>query len=166
MKIRALRVAECGRFTSPVALENLSGGLDVLAGVNELGKSTLLRALDLALREKHTANKIEIVAAPTVAAPRRWRSISRRPGDAGGLNKQFLVGQVGPARRSRQRHLGSQPGSRGASGADPGRCRRRGRFSLLWVKQRSGFEPKDVDDKQAPSAAGGHRRGSGDDRRR
>lgn len=151
MKIRALRVAECGRFTSPVALENLSGGLDVLAGVNELGKSTLLRALDLALREKHTANKAEITdlrpyggGAPTVeidfeAAGRRWR-----------LNKQFLSGKSarladldsGISVRNQEAEERLEQILGGAAG--------RGRFSLLWVKQRSGFEPKDVDDKQAP----------------
>lgn len=60
MKIGAIRVAECGRFTDPVALEGLSGGLDVLVGPNEAGKSTLLRALKLALNEKHTSTKAEI----------------------------------------------------------------------------------------------------------
>ncbi|MFM9938549.1 MAG: AAA family ATPase [Hyphomicrobiaceae bacterium] len=54
MKIRAIRLAECGRFRDPVALEGLSGGLDVLAGRNELGKSTILRAMRFALAEKHT----------------------------------------------------------------------------------------------------------------
>ncbi len=49
MKLRAIRLKEVGRFSAPVALEGLSGGLDVLAGPNELGKSTILRAVWSAL---------------------------------------------------------------------------------------------------------------------
>ena len=47
MKIRAIRLKEVGRFSAPVALEGLSGGLDVLAGPNEFGKSTILKAVKL-----------------------------------------------------------------------------------------------------------------------
>ena len=60
MKIRALRVAECGRFVEPVALEGLSGGLDLLIGPNEAGKSTLLKALRLALLTSHRSAKAEL----------------------------------------------------------------------------------------------------------
>lgn len=60
MKIRAIRLREVGRFRNAIALEGLSGGLDVLAGPNELGKSTILRAVKLALFEKHTSAKKEI----------------------------------------------------------------------------------------------------------
>ena len=55
MKIKAIRAAEVGLFGDGVALEGLSGGLDVLAGPNELGKSTLFRALSLLISEKHTS---------------------------------------------------------------------------------------------------------------
>lgn len=55
MRIRAVRVRELGCFAEPVALEGLSGGLDVLAGPNELGKSTLLRALQALFTLRHTA---------------------------------------------------------------------------------------------------------------
>ncbi|MEZ5776306.1 MAG: hypothetical protein R3D33_16835 [Hyphomicrobiaceae bacterium] len=54
MRIRALRVREVGCFREGQALEGLSGRLDVLAGPNELGKSTLLRALGAVFTEKHT----------------------------------------------------------------------------------------------------------------
>lgn len=55
MKIKALRVREVGRFETPVAVEGFSGGLDVLCGPNEMGKSTLFRALRLVLGVKHTS---------------------------------------------------------------------------------------------------------------
>ena len=60
MKIRAIRLKEVGRFSTPVALEGLTGGLDVLAGPNELGKSTILRAVNTALFLPHTSKKQEI----------------------------------------------------------------------------------------------------------
>ena len=55
MKIKALRLKEVGPFRDGVALEGLTGGLDVLAGPNEFGKSTLFRALNILIKEKHTA---------------------------------------------------------------------------------------------------------------
>ncbi len=54
MKIRALRLAEVGQFRDPIAVEGFSGGLDVLAGPNELGKSTLFRAIRAVLLTRHT----------------------------------------------------------------------------------------------------------------
>lgn len=56
MKIRALRLAEVGQFRDPVAVEGFSGGLDVLAGPNELGKSTLFRAIRAVLLTRHTTS--------------------------------------------------------------------------------------------------------------
>ena len=61
MKIRAIRLKEVGRFREPVALEGLTGGLDVLAGPNELGKSTILKAVKLALFEQHKSKKTRTV---------------------------------------------------------------------------------------------------------
>jgi energy-coupling factor transporter ATP-binding protein EcfA2 len=54
MKIRALRLAEVGPFSSPVELRGFSGGLDVFTGPNETGKSTLFMALETLLTERHT----------------------------------------------------------------------------------------------------------------
>jgi len=91
MKIRAIRLKEVGRFSAPVALEGLTGGLDVLAGPNELGKSTILKAVNTALFLPHTSKKQEIeeLRPYTGGAPlieldldvqgRRWR-----------LRKQYL----------------------------------------------------------------------------
>ena len=45
MKVKAIRLREVGRFREAVALEGFSGGLDVLSGPNEFGKSTIFRAL-------------------------------------------------------------------------------------------------------------------------
>ena len=60
MKIRAIRLAEVGPFATPVAIEGLTGGLDVLSAPNEAGKSTILRALAAALGSPHTSNHASI----------------------------------------------------------------------------------------------------------
>ncbi len=89
MKITAIRMAEFGKFDAPVAIEGLTGGLDVLAGPNELGKSTILAATRLALTTKHGTKAKDIEAfrpyrggAPTVeidfeCAGRKWRLCKR-----------------------------------------------------------------------------------------
>lgn len=55
MRILAIRLREVGPFSKPVAIEGLSGGLDVLAGGNEIGKSTVFRAIRSVFFTKHTA---------------------------------------------------------------------------------------------------------------
>lgn len=60
MKIRALRLADVGQFSSPIAIEGLSGGLDVLIGPNEHGKSTLLKALRAVLFIAHKSDSTRI----------------------------------------------------------------------------------------------------------
>ncbi|MCH9807045.1 MAG: AAA family ATPase [Alphaproteobacteria bacterium] len=62
MKLKALRVAQVGRFDDPVAVEGFSGKLNVLAGPNEMGKSTLFRALRLLLTAKHSARGGSVAA--------------------------------------------------------------------------------------------------------
>ena len=54
MKLRAVRLSEVGHFRSGVALEGLSGGFDALAGPNEMGKSTIFRAIRTLFRYSHT----------------------------------------------------------------------------------------------------------------
>ncbi len=99
MKIRAIRLKEVGRFSEPVALEGLTGGLDVLTGPNELGKSTILKAVNTALFLPHTSKKQEIEelrpyagGAPTIELDlevegRRWR-----------LRKQYLSARAAELR--------------------------------------------------------------------
>ncbi len=99
MKIKAIRLKEVGRFSEPVALEGLTGGLDVLAGPNELGKSTILKAVNTALFLPHTSKKQEIEelrpyagGAPLIELDlevegRRWR-----------LRKQYLSARAAELR--------------------------------------------------------------------
>lgn len=146
MKLTALRVAECGRFTTPMALEGLSGGLDVLAGPNELGKSTLLRAMRLVLSEKHTSQRGEIVqlrpyggGAPLVEVEftiggRHWR-----------LRKRFLAQRMAElvCRDDGRLFRGADAESQLELLLDAGGGR--DRFSLLWIGQGEGLEAGPLD---------------------
>jgi AAA domain len=143
VKIRAIRLKEVGRFSEPIALEGLSGDLDVLAGPNELGKSTILKAVRLALCEKHTSKDRKTVealrphngGAPLVEvdfeiAGNTWR-----------IRKQFLAG--------RSAELRSLSGSDVARGGDAetklaellAAKDAAGRFALLWVDQGKPLAP-------------------------
>ncbi|HNN91063.1 MAG TPA: AAA family ATPase [Pseudomonadota bacterium] len=57
MKIRRIEVQNFRRFREPVVVADLSDGLTVLAGENEAGKSTLVRALQAAFFDRHSISK-------------------------------------------------------------------------------------------------------------
>jgi hypothetical protein len=137
MKLRAIRLKEVGRFSEPIALEGLSGGLDVLSGPNELGKSTILKAVKLALCEKHTSKARETVEAlrPHAGGAPLVEVDFEVAGNTWRIRKQFLAG-----RSAELRSLSSGEVARGGdaetkleallAGTDAA-----GRFALLWVDQ-------------------------------
>ncbi|MGD9785185.1 MAG: AAA family ATPase [Hyphomicrobiaceae bacterium] len=140
MKIHAIRIADVGLFREPIAVEGLTGGLDVLVGPNEAGKSTIFRALEAVFLRKHTTTGSAIEAlspsgggAPLVAADfqtdaGRWR-ITKRFGRGRGssavledLATRRMVARGADAEERLAALLGLD-----ASGG--------GRFGLLWVAQ-------------------------------
>ncbi len=148
MKIRAIRLREVGRFIKPVALEGFSGELDVLAGPNEFGKSTILRALRALFLEKHAsaATKRGLLAglrphtggAPLIEADfdaqgGRWR-----------LQKQFLAGKSATLTDLKTMNViarGAEADERAVAltsstvaGSDVG-------LGLLWVGQKDALAP-------------------------
>jgi chromosome segregation ATPase len=56
MRIRSIRLREVGPFVDGIAVEGLSPGLNLLAGPNEHGKSTLFRALRTLFTQAYSAN--------------------------------------------------------------------------------------------------------------
>ncbi len=143
MKIRAIRLNEVGRFSQPIALEGLSGGLDVLSGPNELGKSTILKAVKLALCEKHTSKAretVEVLRPHNGGAPLVEVDFEIN-GNTWRIRKQFLAG-----RSAELRSLSSGDVARGGdaetklsellAGTDAA-----GRFALLWVDQGKPLAP-------------------------
>jgi AAA domain len=53
MKIDALRLAAFRRFSDPKSIEDFADGVNVLAGPNEMGKSTFFQALEAAFVVRH-----------------------------------------------------------------------------------------------------------------
>ena len=62
MKLRALALNQFKKFTSPMRLDGIDNGLNVVVGPNEMGKSTLLDALRAALFEKYSSKAQPIAA--------------------------------------------------------------------------------------------------------
>ena len=62
MKLRSVAVNQFKKFTSPIRLDGLGDGLNVVVGPNEMGKSTLLEALRAALFEKYSSRAQPITA--------------------------------------------------------------------------------------------------------
>ena len=151
MKIRAVRLAECGRFATPLALEDLSGGLDILAEPNEFGKSTLLKSVRLALTEKHTSTAKLVTSlqpygggAPLIeidfdCGTEKWRLrkrfVSQRKAELTPLSGGgTLRGDEAEARLA------------ALLGGDDGK----GQLPLLWVAQGDALAPLAVGDKARP----------------
>lgn len=62
MRIRSIAVNQFKKFTTPMCLEDIGDGLNVVVGPNEMGKSTLLDALRAALFEKYSSKAQPITA--------------------------------------------------------------------------------------------------------
>ena len=149
MKILGLRVREVGSFRQPVALEGLTGGLDVLAGPNEFGKSTLFRALEAAFAMPHTtkAGTARGWMVPTTGGAPTIEVDFEAAGAVYRLRKRYFTG----AKASLQNLDGSLL-LRGADAeahltevlnqAGGGH----GRLGLLWVGQRKALDPLELDD--------------------
>ena len=62
MKLRRLSVNQFKRFVDPTRLDELSDGLNLVVGPNELGKSTLVDALQAVLFQRYSSRARPIVA--------------------------------------------------------------------------------------------------------
>jgi hypothetical protein len=142
MKIKAIRVAELGCFSAPVAVEGLSGKLDVLSGPNELGKSTLLKALTTVFAEKYTTTSTPLKnrlvpyggGAPLIEVD------FELGGEAWQIRKRFFTGKFAELKRVGKNEIMRNRDAEEALElllAEHGG----GRLGLFWVKQGAGFEP-------------------------
>jgi DNA repair exonuclease SbcCD ATPase subunit len=62
MKLRSVAVNQFKKFTSPIRLDGIGDGLNIVVGPNEMGKSTLLDALRAAIFEKYSSKAQPIAA--------------------------------------------------------------------------------------------------------
>ncbi len=142
MKLRAVRLSEVGHFRSGVALEGMSGGFDVLAGPNEMGKSTIFRAIRTLFRYPHTTTHTDA------------RDLAPAAGGAPLIEVDFEVD--GRLWRIRKRYLNQRSallidlgGGNPVRGADAetklaqlfaGRLDRSAMAGLMWVGQHKSIE--------------------------
>ncbi|MGW8206627.1 MAG: hypothetical protein ACWGMY_06670 [Hyphomicrobiaceae bacterium] len=165
MKILALRVAEVGLFRDGVAVEGFSGGLDVLAGPNELGKSTLFRAIRSVFLIRHTVTgravdemasrggtRSPVIEADFEAAGKRWR-----------ITKKFGKGKAADlvdleTGRATARGPDAEDALAALIGAVDG-TQAGGQFGLLWVGQQQSLHvpTPDFDPDTRRFVAGGER---------
>ncbi len=144
MKILGLRVREVGNFRQPVALEGLTGGLDVLAGPNEFGKSTLFRALEAAFSAEHTSKKAKGLGdwmVPTSGGAPVIEVDFEVSGARYRLRKRFFT-----SARASLRQLNGDLLLRGADAEHRlaeilGEAGGPDRLGVLWVGQRQSLEP-------------------------
>lgn len=175
MKIRAIRLANVGTFAAPTAVEGLSGGLDVLIGPNEMGKSTLFKALHTLFTVQHTttARIVEALRARAGSGDPIVEADFDMDGAAWRITKRFGRGKLasladrasgrivaeGPEAEERLAALVTRGGGAG------------GGLSLLWAEQGGALEPVAPGEdasaaldaaiaREVESAAGGSTRGS------
>ncbi len=143
MRLRAIRVSDVGGFREPVAIEGMSGGLDVLLAPNETGKSTLFRAIETVFLRKHSARGpflsrlaphgggTPLIEADFEIAGGTWR-ISKQYGQG---KRALLKGLAGEASGS-WRNADAESKLFELLGAGDGYP---GRFGALWIGQRHGL---------------------------
>ena len=165
MKLRKLSVNHLKRFTVPTQLGDLSDGLNLVVGPNELGKSTLLDALRAVLFERYSSRARPIIAlqndrsdmAPVVEL------VFEINGGEYTLTKRFVKSayaklqcpdgttlESDSAENELRNLLGfAEAGNRGATSATLGM------WGVLWVLQGQSFGRPDLPDSALASLSAG-----------
>lgn len=91
MKLSRIRLDQFQQFRTPLEVNDLGEGINLFAGPNESGKSTLVRAIRAAFFERHRSTSLSELqpwgdssAAPEVTLAFAWRGQEWR------LDKRFL----------------------------------------------------------------------------
>ncbi len=149
LRITRLRVEQLRRFRAPLELDGFDPGLNILAGPNEAGKSSLVRAIRAAFFERHKSSVVEDLrpwgegsgAAPRVEIDFSWDGQPHR------LVKSFLgrkrctltIGHRELDGVEAEDHLATLFGFSHASRGES-RPEHWGIPGLLWVEQGGGQE--------------------------
>lgn len=150
MLLKRISIRNFRRLQQPVDITGLGPGLNVIAGDNEEGKSTILRALRAALFDKHTLGgnaalafqpygsqvrpEVELEFQLEENAYRLSKGFCQRP-------SAELIGPdgsyAGPAAEDKLKELlGFEHPDRG-----PADARHHGIWGLLWIEQGTAFAP-------------------------
>lgn len=149
LQITRLQVEQLRRFRQPLDLAGFAPGLNILAGPNEAGKSTLVRAIRAAFFERHKSSMVEDLrpwgegsgASPRVEIDFRFAGQDYRLAKSF-LGKKRCVLQVGTRQldgADAEDHLAQLFGF-GYAAKGASRPEHWGIPGLLWVEQGSGQE--------------------------
>jgi AAA domain len=148
MKIEALRLAAFRRFSGPVAIENFADGINLLAGPNEMGKSTFFHALEAAftLRHKVTGTVLDgmrpfsggepLVEADFSSNGQRWRIRKQFGRGNAAILTDLDAGRIVSRNAEAEEKLA---GLIGRAGELPGP------IGLVWVRQQRTLHAPDPD---------------------
>lgn len=146
MLIKSLMVEGVGRFSSAVHIDGFGAGVNVLAAGNEIGKSTLFKAIRTCVYLRHDSRVQDIrdLGSDGSQLPATVHLTFERAGRTYGIRKSFLRSPTATLTedgreiaRGKQADeaiwdiLGLNPGS--------GRSVDDGAFGVLWVGQRASF---------------------------
>jgi len=156
MRFKSIEVDRFRQFRSAVAIHGLADRLNVIAGNNEAGKSTLLQAVRAALFDRYTSSVGESFRPYGAAVSPRVRLVFDLEGTEYRLTKVFSRRRDGEATLETAdgrrwegpaaedylaEFLGFSYASRGGS-----RPELQGLAGLLWVEQSRAYEPVDLTD--------------------
>lgn len=147
MRLLALRAAQFRRFSDGVAIENISPGVNLLAGPNEMGKSTLFEALEAAFLVPHGTSgaRLEdfrprgggepVVEVDFETGGARWRVRKQFGRGKSAILTDLDSGRVEARAGEAEARLSELTGT----GAGPGR------IGLVWVRQQRALQAPDPD---------------------
>ena len=154
MKLRSLAVNQFKKFTSPMRLDGIGDGLNVVLGQNEMGKSTLLDALRAVLFEKYSSKAQPILALQNDR--NRAAPVAELAFEVGGgqytVTKRFIKREYAllscPDGRKLQGDAAEDALQRLLNFEDPGRGGAKpeslGMWNVLWVQQGQSFGAIDL----------------------
>lgn len=147
MRLIALRAAQFRRFSDGVAIDHISPGINLLAGPNELGKSTLFEALEAAFLVPHGTGgaRLEgfrprgggepLVEVDFETGGARWRIRKQF-----GRGKTAILTNLDTGREAaRAGEAEAQLSRLTGTGDGPGR------IGLAWVRQQRALQAPDLD---------------------
>ncbi|MGB3423132.1 MAG: AAA family ATPase [Castellaniella sp.] len=146
MRLLRLRVEHLRRFRAPVEIRDLEPGINLFAGPNESGKSTLVRAIRAAFFERFKSNAAEDLqpwgdtsAAPSVELEFEWQGAHWK------LSKRFLKQKRCDLEIGARRFNGDEAEEKLAEllgyqfpGKGPSKAQHWGVPGLLWIEQGEG----------------------------
>jgi DNA repair exonuclease SbcCD ATPase subunit len=156
MKITCIDIRNFRRLRQPVTLDGLDGGITVICGDNEEGKSTILKAVQCAFFDRHSlsgekaddmlpygaggvAPRVEVAFTFDGRPCRLVKTFRPQPGATLDIGGRSLEDDAVEERLREM--LRFSPRGKGAARAD-----NRGLWSLFWVEQGTAFGPLDLND--------------------